>query len=466
MDQFTRRDFVSAALGLAALARNTSAGQAAEPLRAPEAPLSDAQILKLLQERISVRQSYGMVVGVVEQGRRRFVSAGVMGKSDGRAVDSETVFGIASVTKPFIGLLLADAVRRGEVRYDAAAASYLTDVRLPERNGRKITVLDLATHTAGLPHELPNAAAVAAAVRSPQEAKAAMYAFLASQELLAEPGRTWSYSNLGYAVLADVLERCSGEAYAALMRDRIIAPLGMSSTATTLTEEIRARRAMPHLASLEPSAEWNKPWMGSVLHSTAPDLLAFIAANLSPRTGGLASAMSQMLTIRRPAPTIHAEQAIGWYVSSSDGRPMVGHTGGGGGFTASAMFDPAIGAGVVLLSNAEFMQEDLARHILRPSLPLDVTPAETRLDVTLLTGYASDYRDDGGGIARILHDGAQLVLVMPAGHKAPLTPEDATSFFVRGYPGLTVVFELDASGNPQSLTWTLSGKATVAHRVR
>lgn len=126
-----------------------------------------------------------------------------------------------------------------------------------------------------------------------------------------------------------------------------------------------------------------------------------------------------------------------------------------------------IGAdGVVLLSNAEIIQEDLVRHILRPTLPLDPTPSAITLEPEMLDRFLGDYRDDDGQVSRIQRDDrAGLVLVMPAGHKAPLTAESQTSFFVRGYAGLTVTFAIDASGKTQSLTWTLNGESTVARRI-
>jgi serine-type D-Ala-D-Ala carboxypeptidase/endopeptidase len=328
MRSVTRRHVVTAALALAGCGPLALAPRSAES-SAEDAVLSDDEIRKLLHMRIAARQSRGLVVGVIERGRRRIVSAGVMGKSDSGALDGNTLFGIASLTKPFVALLLADAVRRGELNYQSPAANFLpADVRLPERNGRKITVLDLATHTSGLPHELPNAEQVARSARNAAEGRAALYAYLASCKLLSEPGQSWSYSNLDYALITHMLEHRTGKSYATLLGERITAPLGMSSTVTTLTEAMRSPRASPHLASLEPSPEWNKPWSGAVLQSTASDLLTFIAANLPDARTALTSTISEMLTIRRPAPAIGAEQAVGWYVYPFGRRPMAGHSGG------------------------------------------------------------------------------------------------------------------------------------------
>jgi CubicO group peptidase (beta-lactamase class C family) len=455
-----RRHALLGGLGLAlsATARARAAG---------EAPLSDDPIRALLAERVDrKRQSRGMVVAVTDQGRRRIV---VRGEADGerpRALDSDTVFGLASLSKPFTALLLADAVARGELALDDAASDHLPPgAVLPERNGRKITLIDLATHTTGLPHELPAADQAQAAMLGAPEARAILHRHLAQVTLPTEIGAAWSYSNLDYAVLGHVLERRTGLSYEALLRRRVTRPLGMDSTTTALTPALRARRAGPHDAALQPAPEWRKPWAPAMIQSTANDLLRFLEACLGQRETALTPAFQAMMAVRRPAPALGAEQALGWYVYPFGGRPMAGHTGAGGGFAASALFDPAAGAGVVVLSNTELIQEDLARHVLRPSLPLDQTPVAIDLDPKVVDGYLGDYRDATGAVVSILREPRGPVLKMPQGYRAPLTPESATAFFVKGYAGLTVVFDLDAQGRATGLVWTLGGKATPARRV-
>jgi serine-type D-Ala-D-Ala carboxypeptidase/endopeptidase len=67
-------------------------------------------------------------------------------------VDGDTIFEIGSISKVFTSLLLADMVNRKEVTLDDPAAKYLPEnVKLPERSGKSITLLDLSTHTSGLP---------------------------------------------------------------------------------------------------------------------------------------------------------------------------------------------------------------------------------------------------------------------------------------------------------------------------
>ena len=111
------------------------------------------EIREILVKRIDQqKQAIGIVVGVIEPDGRRVVAYGNLANGDPRTLDGDTIFEIGSVTKVFTSLLLADMVNRKEVALDDPAAKYLPEnVRMPERNGKSITLLDLSTHRSGLP---------------------------------------------------------------------------------------------------------------------------------------------------------------------------------------------------------------------------------------------------------------------------------------------------------------------------
>ena len=127
-----------------------SAG-AQSPPNSPVPP--DSEIRKILVERIDTfHQGVGIVVGVIEPQGRRVVAYGSLNQGDPRPLNGDTIFEIGSVTKVFTSLLLSDMVQRGEVALADPVAKYLpADVKVPERGGRVITLVDLSTHTSGLP---------------------------------------------------------------------------------------------------------------------------------------------------------------------------------------------------------------------------------------------------------------------------------------------------------------------------
>src|SRR5688572_24477142 len=188
---------------------------------------SNDTIRKLLAERMA-HNGVGVVVGIIEPAGRRVVVYGKSAASNDRPLDGDTVFQIGSVTKVFTGLLLADMVQRGEVKVDDPASKYLpSGVRMPER-GRPITLIDLSKHWSGLPSMPTNFSLDARP--NPYEAYSVeeLYQFLSSYELPREPGKQ-EYSNLGVALLGRLLARHAGMEYEELLKQRALAPLGLSS---------------------------------------------------------------------------------------------------------------------------------------------------------------------------------------------------------------------------------------------
>jgi CubicO group peptidase (beta-lactamase class C family) len=137
-------------VSLAVILTAASAG-AQSPSNSPVPP--DSEIRKILIERIDTfHQGVGIVVGAIEPQGRRVVAYGSPNQGDPRPLNADTIFEIGSATKVFTSLLLADMVQRGEVALTDPVAKYLpAEVKMPERGGRAITLVDLSTHTSGLP---------------------------------------------------------------------------------------------------------------------------------------------------------------------------------------------------------------------------------------------------------------------------------------------------------------------------
>ena len=117
--------------------------------------LSTDEIRDILVKRVDhQKQAVGIVVGVIEPDGRRVVAYGDLAREDPRTLGGDTIFEIGSITKVFTSLLLADMVNRKEVALDDPAAKYPENIRMPERNGKSITLLDLP-RTARGSHRFP-----------------------------------------------------------------------------------------------------------------------------------------------------------------------------------------------------------------------------------------------------------------------------------------------------------------------
>jgi D-alanyl-D-alanine-carboxypeptidase/D-alanyl-D-alanine-endopeptidase len=181
----------------------TGASQSATP----SGPSSDAEIRQILINRIDTdRQSVGIVVGVIDAKGRRIISYGHLEKGDDRPLNGDTVFEIGSITKVFTALLLADMAQRGEARLDDPIAKYFSpSVKIPERDGRAITLVDLATHTSALPSVPTNFRPKDAANPCADYTNEQLYAFLSSYQLIRAPGVKFEYSNFGFGLLGEGL---------------------------------------------------------------------------------------------------------------------------------------------------------------------------------------------------------------------------------------------------------------------
>src|SRR5512139_1939021 len=122
-----------------------------KPSRLPDPDEVKALLVQLVDVE---KRAPGIVVGMIaaDPQERWVVGYGRLSATDDRVPDGDTVFEIASTTKVFTGILLAQAVLNGEVKLDDPISMYLPEgVTAPEYEGKSITLLGLATHTAGLP---------------------------------------------------------------------------------------------------------------------------------------------------------------------------------------------------------------------------------------------------------------------------------------------------------------------------
>ena len=368
--------------------------------------VSDDAIRKMLVERVDTyRHSVGFVVGIVEPTDRRVIAYGKRSKEGGTPVDGDTVFELASVTKAFTSLLLADAVTRGEVALSDPVAKYLPpSVRMPEREGRSITLHDLATHTSGLPREPSNLQPKDPSNPFADYSVEQLYEFLSGHQLTRDIGSEFDYSNLGAGLLGHVLTRRAGLDYETLVRTRIAGPLGMSSTAIILSPAMRARLAAGHNRFLEPAPNWDSPTLAGAgaLRSTVNDMMTFLAAALDLERSPLWPAFALTTSARRsPSPAF--DVGLGWGIAKNRGTEIMFVNGRSGGYRTWLGYEPRTRRGVVVLTNADGVvgPDDIGRHVLNPDFPLlpsvpsAPTPRrETRVDpsVSIGTWAATSWR--------------------------------------------------------------------------
>jgi beta-lactamase class C len=352
----------TAAFMSASLAACVAAAASTTPARAA----SDAEIEQVVRRHVQpmLIAAGGMAVALSIDGRTLFFNYGMADVAHKQPITSDSLFNLASVGKAFIATLLAQAVKQGEVSLDDPVAKYVTEL---QQGGdiRKVTLGELASHTSGL-HRTPQQ--YEPSHRGPYTLPDFIRYLNAWQADEAHaPGKQNIYSNSGFVLLSLALQRRFNTPMAQLMESRVLAPLGMTSTALPvpranargqLAPELRRRAVQGYNSDAQPAGEpgqqqgiFNWPGTGQ-MYSSARDMARFLAANLgaladnAPLRDAMALAQQGVFTVG-PRFT----QALAWQRVKNDGLVIVDKNGGLNNTATYIGMIPRERLGIVILSN-------------------------------------------------------------------------------------------------------------------
>lgn len=424
----------------------------------------DDDVRTMLRYLVEDGETKGIVVGMLEaDGSTRIVSYGSGGPS-ARPVGPRSVFEIGSITKVFTGILLADMVERGEVSLSDPVARYLPEgVKVPSRNGREITLLDLATHHSSLPR-MPGNLPQDPSNPYPPYTMEDLYAFLAQHELRRDIGSQFEYSNMAVALLGEALARRAGTTYDQLVRQRVLEPLGMRMTNTVVAGEMAEWNTQGHDddGRVAPYRGWpGLPGMGG-LRSNAQDLLLFLAANTGPPASRLERVMRDAQQVRASAGE-NAEIGLNWHVRTVGGRKIIMHGGATVGYETQIAFDPERGVGVVLLTNIAEFDDDIGLDLLvgRAGGP---ARAEASVSPEVLRRYTGAYEMAPGRSLHVrLEDEGYLTVQMPRNVRFRMYADSDSTFFLKRTPW-RLRFTRGADGQVDGIV-VMEGTERTARRV-
>lgn len=287
----------------------------------------------------------GVAATVVRVGSQpEFCVHGFANLETGAPVELETRFKIGSVTKQFLAATALALQSDGVVDFDRPLVDWVEGVR---QHWKGLTLRHLLHHTSGLGRDLPSF--------DPYRYRpAGQYLSEAlGGALYANPGERWLYSNLGYFIVAGVLERATGVRFDKLMQMHALVGAGMESTSAARAFDIVPGRAdsyqfygktlcgLGDLVAVRPS--------GALL-STIGDLAKWMT-HLLGRGGRADSPLSSLCgdTVRTTYDGLN--YGLGLFVAEAGGQRLVRHGGGLWGFRAETAVFPDSGLGVAVLSN-------------------------------------------------------------------------------------------------------------------
>ena len=310
---------------------------------------------------------------------------------------ADTKHRIGSVTKQFTSALVLQLVEEGRIDLQAPIRTYLPGY--PEPQGSKVTVHHLLNHTSGIPSYtgLPD---FGDRMRDPYEPDE-LIAVVSSMPLEFEPGTDWAYNNSGYFLLGRILEKVTGEDYADLLRERLLAPLGMDDSGYDDYAGIESREAEGYrntLSGFEHAAylDTSLPYAAGMMYSTVRDLFRWDRALYDGATP-----FGEMATKELWFTPGLQDYAYGWHVAETrigDDGPsvrVIEHGGGINGFSTAFRRYPENGNTVIVIDNAEGNSGAVADQIARVLYDQPVEAPRPEIARVLLSTFEEQGADAG-----------------------------------------------------------------------
>jgi CubicO group peptidase (beta-lactamase class C family) len=287
----------------------------------------------LIRDAMSRYHVPGVAVGIYHDGETDYDGWGVTSVDHPLAVDGDTLFQIASVTKTITATVIMRLVEQGKIRLDAPIRTYIPSFKLKDEDAaQRATVKHLVTHTGGWLGDC------FADFGNGDDALERYVAAMVELEQLTPLGEIWHYSNSSFTVLGRIIEVVTGKTYEVATRDLLFAPLGMDHSVFTAGEAIVHRTAVGHQITDE-QPRVVRPWafprattpVGGVV-STVHDLMRYAAFHLGDGTAPDGKRLLSKTTLdlmRTPQADADLDRKVGiaWFIRDVEGTRLQYHGG-------------------------------------------------------------------------------------------------------------------------------------------
>ena len=365
----------------------------------------------------------------------------------------DTKFRLGSITKQFTALAILQLEEQGKLNVFDPMCDYVANC--PD-TWKPINIHQLLTHTSGIVNfnrYLPNNMLPSPPAKTLEAIR--------DKPLRFPPGSKHEYSNSGYAALALVIEKASGDSYPAYMRKHVFQPAGMNDSGHDDHAPILKNRATGYAGSgaamrHAPYHDMTIPIGAGDLYSTAQDLLLWDQI-LNTDTLLKAPARAKLFTPEQN------NYAYGWSVAKMFTRPAHAHGGGIYGFSTNILRFPEDRLVTIVLSNnsspaAGKIGKDLAAIFLGEVRTAITLPPET------LDRYTGKFALAPTAIMTVTREGNQIVTQFTGQGKIEIYPESPTKFFVRVMDA-QISFRFGADGKATGITLHQNGRDMPAERV-
>lgn len=387
---------------------------------------------------------------------------------EGRSVAG--AFEIGSVSKTMTAALLSDLIAQGKIAMNDPIAQYLpAGTAVPTFAEAPIRIAHLVTHTSGLPPLPSRLAPTDPENPYAQLDAAALLASLADVTLPHAPGAAWAYSNFGGMLLSYIVAHVAGSDFEAAARARLFAPLAMDRA--FVAHPPTGVVALPgHRSTGETTRPWTfAPELAGVggVRATLDDMIRYARAHLGRGDAHAVDVLARThaaVDLGMPRRPGDPEMGMGWLRLPLDGRTVLAHDGGTGGFSSFVAIDPDADRAIVLLADTALSNvgglDELALHLLDPSAPLSGPRIVVAPPADVLAALAGNYELAGIEVALRVDRGA-LVAATAEG-ELRFEYDSHGDFFSHDVDALLTPIRGDDGA--QTFAWTQGGAPLIATR--
>ncbi|AYD65127.1 D-alanyl-D-alanine-carboxypeptidase/endopeptidase AmpH [Achromobacter spanius] len=334
------------------------------PANAADPALQDAVSMAGMQLYLN-SGAPAVIIAVVRGDEVVIQGYGETAPGNGVEPDEHSVFRIASVSKVFATDVLASLAAKGKLKLTDPLAKYAPDGTQLQSHGRPITLLDLATHSGGLPRELPNPDAKPSDNPYAAFDRAYYWKWMSANKPAYVPGTTTLYSNLGFGLLGDALAKAAGTDYSTVLTNEVTRPAGLVDT-TNVLNDAQKKRLMTGLDPFgKPDANATVPdvmYASAGIYSSASDMARWMRWHLDgARQAKEAFALDHLMWL----PYDGLKSVVGTEVTDADGMGLgwvatlprngapllLGKSGGLGGFMSYAVLSPNRDLGIFVVAS-------------------------------------------------------------------------------------------------------------------
>ena len=338
-------------------------------------PTLDETFAAIVAEARDTAGSPGLSAAVAVNGE--LIWSGASGLADvenGVSATADSVYRIASISKPVAGTAIMQLVDQGAIDLDAEVQTYFP--AFPEKE-LPVTVRHLMTHTSGIRHYNPGEMDM----KDHFDTTEAAIEIFKDDPLLFEPGSQYSYSSYAWNIVAGIVESVSGQNFGDYLQENVWRPAGMEVTYLEHQGDIVPNRVRQYVKREDSAGVLNAPfadlsikWAGGGMISTAPDLVRFALA-LDAETILPADIHARMTTPYQLTDGTMSEYALGWRISTDEMGTWVAHSGGATGGSTRLLRLPERGVAVAVFSNVQSAEglPDAARRLAEAALESPAT---------------------------------------------------------------------------------------------